>query len=107
MARNHGAQGLWTSFDVSDTKQPLSLHRVGTWSQNSAKRVSLNETFIMSAASTVALMILMPFPDPPLHATPPPESSSDSDPDNEKPLPYFEFGLVDVELPKEISDSGQ
>jgi hypothetical protein len=93
-------------FGVSDAKQPLSLHRVGTWSQNSAKRVSLNET-LMSAVSTVALMILMPFPDPPLHAIPPPESSSDSDPDNEKPLPYFEFGLVDVELPKGISDSGQ
>ncbi|KAJ7908955.1 hypothetical protein B0H13DRAFT_2330808 [Mycena leptocephala] len=85
---------------------PLSIHRVAHLKQNSAKHASLVDPLV-SALSTVAVMIAMPSSNPPerVISTPGTVSSQESDSENGKVLPYLEFGVMDVEILGGISES--
>ncbi|KAF7348910.1 hypothetical protein MVEN_01411300 [Mycena venus] len=76
---------------------PVSLHPVGSWSQNPAKYAPTEANPPTSTSpfslSTVALIIAMPSPKP----IPPPPGNDDDEP---TPLPYLELGIADVEVPR-------
>ncbi|KAJ6577752.1 hypothetical protein B0H19DRAFT_1121284 [Mycena capillaripes] len=83
---------------------PLSMHRVAPFPRSSAKHVSLDVDPLVSALSTVALIIAMPyagFPTPAPNSRLGTESLPNSDPESEEALPHLEFGVADVEVPGE------
>ncbi|KAF7348911.1 hypothetical protein MVEN_01411400 [Mycena venus] len=81
---------------------PVSLHPVGSWSQNPSKHAptEVNPPISTSALSTVALIIAMPSPTP---NPPPPDTPRDLDNDDDEPppLPQLELGVADVEVPRD------
>ncbi|KAJ7743629.1 hypothetical protein B0H16DRAFT_1561142 [Mycena metata] len=84
---------------------PLSHSRVGPGPQRLSKDTPLDADLLVSALSTVALMIAMPSNVNSPHAIS--NSASSDGPDSEQGLPYLEIGLADVEVLKSTSVSAQ
>ncbi|KAJ6453784.1 hypothetical protein C8R45DRAFT_631333 [Mycena sanguinolenta] len=95
----HAEFRLWRDI------MPLSLHPVVSQSAtgNPTKHIEPTSTSLAAALSTVALIIAMPSPDLPCPLSPPPNltSTAGDAEDEPPPLPYLEFGLRDIEMPRE------